>query len=230
MLAGAGVLLLLAIPVLCLRLGFSDEGNYPAEHHHPPGLRPRWPRASAPASTARCSLVAELPAGHDAGAARRRSPPRLNADPGVAFASPAGPNDPADPTAVLWRIIPTTVAAGRGDRPTWSTGSATTSCPAAERRHRRCGQRHRQRRRPGRLLRATSPRACRCFFGAVLALSFLLLMVGVPLAARAAQGRDHEPALDRRRLRRASSPSSSGAGSSDLIGVDGGARSSRSSR
>ena len=40
------------------------------------------------------------------------------------------------------------------------------------------------------------------FIGAVLVLSFLLLLGGVPQRPRAAQGRDHEPAVDRRRVRR----------------------------
>ena len=47
------VLVLLALPVFALRLGFSDEGNDPSGHHHPAGLRPPGRRASAPASTAR---------------------------------------------------------------------------------------------------------------------------------------------------------------------------------
>ena len=39
-LGGLAILLVLAIPFLSLRLGFSDEGNFPEEHHDQEGLRP----------------------------------------------------------------------------------------------------------------------------------------------------------------------------------------------
>ena len=44
---------LLALPILGLRLGFSDEGNYPEDTDHPPGLRPAGRGLRARASTAR---------------------------------------------------------------------------------------------------------------------------------------------------------------------------------
>ena len=69
------------------------------------------------------------------------------------------------------------------------------------------------------------------FFAAILGLSFLLLMARVPLAARAAQGRARQPAVDRRRLRHRRGASSSGAGGRRLVRrLRRGARSSRSSR
>ena len=54
--AGLAIVLALALPVLSLRLGFVDAGNDPAGTQTRAGLRPRSPRASGPASTARsCS-------------------------------------------------------------------------------------------------------------------------------------------------------------------------------
>jgi RND superfamily putative drug exporter len=52
-------------------------------------------------------LASELPAGFDAARLARVSD-AVSATDGVAFATPAAPNDPAAPTAVLWRVIPTT--------------------------------------------------------------------------------------------------------------------------
>ena len=57
------------------------------------------------------------------------------------------------------------------------------------------------------------------FFGAVLGAVVPAVDGRVPFAARAAEGGDHEPAVDRRRLRRARDAASSGDGSSDLIGI-----------
>ena len=55
--AAATVMLVLAIPVLSLRLGSSDAGQRPGRHHHPPGLRPARrrlrPRLRRPAGTGR---------------------------------------------------------------------------------------------------------------------------------------------------------------------------------
>jgi RND superfamily putative drug exporter len=102
-----GILLLavLAVPTFSLRLGFSDEGNY-----------------SETTTTRRAyALLAEgFGPGHNGPflTAARIDPsdldqlPRLTeavaADPGVAFVSPAIPNDPDAPHAALWQIIPTT--------------------------------------------------------------------------------------------------------------------------
>ena len=47
------VLLVLAVPLFSMRLAFTDAGNDPHQHHHPPGLRPVGRRASAPGSTGR---------------------------------------------------------------------------------------------------------------------------------------------------------------------------------
>ena len=106
MLASAGVLLLLAIPVLGLRLGFSDQGNDPADTT----TRQAYDLLAegfGPGFNGPLVAVAELPPG--------TTPEQLAAvstalaqTPGVAFATPAVANDPADTTAVLWRVIPTT--------------------------------------------------------------------------------------------------------------------------
>ena len=100
------LLLLLAVPVLSLRLGFADESN------EPPGATTRQAydllaAGFGPGFNGPLTLVAELPEGV--------SPDQLGginaavaADPGVAFATPAIPNDPANPTAVVWRVFPTT--------------------------------------------------------------------------------------------------------------------------
>ena len=105
-LAGTLVLLLLAVPVLSMRLGFSDDGNQPTQRttrqaydllaegfgpgfNGPLTLVGRIPEGSSPADLAGVSTaVADTP--------------------GVAFVSPAIPNDPQKPTAVVWRVIPTT--------------------------------------------------------------------------------------------------------------------------
>ena len=106
MLTSAGLLLLLAIPVLGLRLGFSDAGNDPAATT----TRQAYDLLAegfGPGFNGPLVAVAELPPG--------TTPEQLAAvstalaqTPGVAFATPAVPNDPTDTTAVLWRVIPTT--------------------------------------------------------------------------------------------------------------------------
>jgi len=100
------VLVTLAVPVLSLRLGFSDEGNFPEET----STRRAYDLISAgfgPGFNGPLVLAAQLPAGIDPAALGRVSE-AANAMEGVAFATPPLPNDPVAPTAVLWRVIPTT--------------------------------------------------------------------------------------------------------------------------
>lgn len=103
---GAGVLLLLAAPVLSLRLGFADEGNFAKEtttrraydllsEGFGPGFN--GPLIGV-VSIGNPADVAKLPALSAA----------IAADPGVAFASPPVPNDPTAPTAALIQIVPKT--------------------------------------------------------------------------------------------------------------------------
>jgi len=106
MLSSAGVLLLLAIPVLSLHLGFSDAGNDPSDST----TRQAYDLTAegfGAGYNGPIIAVAELPAGTTQ-AQLDSVTTALGQTKGVAFASPAVPNDPAAPTAVMWRIIPTT--------------------------------------------------------------------------------------------------------------------------
>jgi putative drug exporter of the RND superfamily len=103
---GSVGLLVLALPVLSLRLGFSDEGNYPPETT----TRQAYDLLAegfGPGFNGPLILVAEVPPGADrsalAGIDRA-----LASTPGVAFSSPARPNDPVAPTAAVWQVIPDT--------------------------------------------------------------------------------------------------------------------------
>jgi RND superfamily putative drug exporter len=103
---GAGILILLALPVLGMRLGFSDEGNYPE------GTTTReaydlLAEGFGPGFNGTLSLATELPEGTDP-AQLEAVTDAIAADPGVAFVSPAQTNDETSPTAALWRVIPTT--------------------------------------------------------------------------------------------------------------------------
>jgi len=103
---GAGLLVVLALPVLGLRMGFSDEGNYPAET----STRKAYDLLAAgfgPGFNGPLLLATELPAGTDP-AVLEGVTEALRSTDGVALASPPTLNDPAAPTAVLWRVIPTT--------------------------------------------------------------------------------------------------------------------------
>jgi putative drug exporter of the RND superfamily len=99
------LLVVLALPAFSIRLGFSDEGNLPPDR----SARQAYDlmaSAFGPGSNGPLTLVAELPQGADPGALTRVTD-ALAATEGVAFASPAVPNDPADPAAVVWQVIPT---------------------------------------------------------------------------------------------------------------------------
>jgi putative drug exporter of the RND superfamily len=105
-LAGGTALVLLAIPIFGLRLGFSDEGNYPADTttRHAYDL---LAEGFGPGFNGPLSLATQVPAGTDA-ATLRAVTDALRSDPGVAFASPPITNHPSSPTAALWRVIPKT--------------------------------------------------------------------------------------------------------------------------
>jgi RND superfamily putative drug exporter len=105
-LGGAALLVVLALPVLGLRLGFSDEGNFPEDT----STRKAYDLLAegfGPGFNGPLLVVTEVPAGSDLGALDAVSQALAGTE-GVAFASPAIPNDPAAPTAALWRIIPST--------------------------------------------------------------------------------------------------------------------------
>jgi RND superfamily putative drug exporter len=105
-LVGAAALGVLALPVLGLRLGFSDESNL-GEDTSTRRAYDLLADGFGPGFNGPFLLAAELAPGSD--------PARLGAvseavaaDPGVAFVSDAQLNDPAAPTAALWRLVPTT--------------------------------------------------------------------------------------------------------------------------
>jgi RND superfamily putative drug exporter len=100
-----GFLLVLAIPVASLRLGFSDEGNF-AEDTTTRKAYDLLAEGFGPGFNGPLLVVTEVPPG-TAPAALDQVSQVLAGDEGVAFATPAIPNDPANPTAVLWRVIPT---------------------------------------------------------------------------------------------------------------------------
>ncbi len=172
-LARAVALLVLAVPVLSLRLRFSDESNY-ADDTTTKQAYDLLVAGFGPGFNGPLILAAEVPEGTDV--ARLDAITRaLSADPGVAFVSPPRPNDPADPTAAMWNLVPTS---GPQDEVTTATLKRLRGqvLPPAEAT-------------AGVDVAVTGPVAVNndfsnylearlpFFFAAVLALSFLLLMV-----------------------------------------------------
>ena len=101
-----GVLVVLALPVLSLRLGFSDESNFPEET----STRRAYELlvdGFGPGFNGPLLVVSELAEGADLDALGAVEE-AVGAHPGVAFVSPAQLNDPAAPTAVVWTVVPTT--------------------------------------------------------------------------------------------------------------------------
>jgi RND superfamily putative drug exporter len=105
-LVGAVVLVALALPLFGLRLGFSDEGNY-AEDTTTRQAYDLLADGFGPGYNGPLVLATEVPAGTDPAAidAVTRA---LRSTPGVAVVSPANLDDPSDPTAAMWQLIPTT--------------------------------------------------------------------------------------------------------------------------
>lgn len=105
MLAGAACLVVLAVPVLSLRLGFSDESNA-AEGTTTKQAYNLLVRGFGAGFTGPLQLVTRLPQGLDV--SRLEAVNRaISADPAVAFLSPPQPNRPEAPTAAAWTLIPT---------------------------------------------------------------------------------------------------------------------------
>jgi putative drug exporter of the RND superfamily len=105
---GAALLIALALPIFGLRLGFSDEGNYPEDTT----TRQAYDLLAdgfGPGFNGPLSLATEVPAGTDIATLQAVSD-AIAADPGVAFVSDPITNDEdgAAPTAALWRVVPTT--------------------------------------------------------------------------------------------------------------------------
>jgi RND superfamily putative drug exporter len=104
-LVGVLALLLLALPTLSLRLGFSDESNF-AEETSTKQAYNLLVDGFGPGFNGPMLLTAELPEGTD--------PADLDAirdavaeDPGVETVSDPRPNDPDNPTAAMWQLMPT---------------------------------------------------------------------------------------------------------------------------
>jgi putative drug exporter of the RND superfamily len=103
---GVGVLGVLTLPVLGLRLGFSDEGN------HPPSTDTRQAydllaEGFGPGFNGPFLMVARLDGAILPGTLGEVTA-AVAADPGVAVVTPAILDDPDAPTAALWRVVPTT--------------------------------------------------------------------------------------------------------------------------
>jgi RND superfamily putative drug exporter len=105
-LVGVVVLGALALPVIGLQLGFSDEGNYP-EDTTTRQAYDLLAEGFGPGFNGPLLVVSEVPSGTDQ-AALEDVGEAIGADGGVAFVSPPIPSDPENPTAVMWRVIPTT--------------------------------------------------------------------------------------------------------------------------
>jgi RND superfamily putative drug exporter len=103
--AGAVLLVVLALPVVGLRLSFSDEGNY-AKDTTTRKAYDLLAEGFGPGFNGPFLLATRLPAGTDFDGLAAVTQ-AVAADPGVAFVSPAIPNDPANPSAALWQVTPT---------------------------------------------------------------------------------------------------------------------------
>jgi RND superfamily putative drug exporter len=101
---GGGLLILLALPLLGMRLGFSDEGNYP-EDTTTRQAYDLLAEGFGPGFNGQMSLAAEVPQGTD-DADLQAVTDAIAADAGVQFVSDPIVND--EGTAALWRVIPTT--------------------------------------------------------------------------------------------------------------------------
>jgi putative drug exporter of the RND superfamily len=102
---GAAVLVVLALPVLSLRLGFSDESNF-ADDTSTKQAYDLLVEGFGPGFNGPLTLAAELPEGTDP-ADLATVTEAVAADPGVDSVSEPQPNDPDDPGAVIWQVVPT---------------------------------------------------------------------------------------------------------------------------
>jgi RND superfamily putative drug exporter len=103
---GAALLLVLAIPVLGLRLGFSDESNF-AEETTTRQAYDLLVEGFGPGFNGPFLLAARVDGAADP-AVLQGITDAVAADPDVVFVSPAQPNDPENPTAYRWFITPAT--------------------------------------------------------------------------------------------------------------------------
>ncbi|MFN8025021.1 MAG: MMPL family transporter [Acidimicrobiia bacterium] len=104
-LIGLAILLLMAVPLLSMRLGFADAGNRPTSDT----TRRAYDYLSegfGPGFNGPLLLAAETPNGDADVALLQQLSAKLAKTPGVAFASPAIPN--ADKSVAIMQVIPTT--------------------------------------------------------------------------------------------------------------------------
>ncbi len=102
---GVVALCVLAIPVFGLRLGFSDESNFDDETTTKQAYD-LLVAGFGPGFNGPFILAAELPEGTDLDGLSAITD-AVEADPGVAFVSEPQPNDPDDPTAATWQMVAT---------------------------------------------------------------------------------------------------------------------------
>jgi RND superfamily putative drug exporter len=100
------VLLILAIPTLGLRLGSADESNYDDDTSTKQAYD-LMVAGFGKGFNGPLLLAAELPVDVDVDELGGITE-AIDADQGVAFVSDPQPNDPSSPTAVIWQVIPTT--------------------------------------------------------------------------------------------------------------------------
>jgi RND superfamily putative drug exporter len=103
---GTVVLAVLAVPVFGLRLGFSDEGNY-AEDTSTRKAYDLLADGFGAGHNGPLIMTTELPAGTDLDALDSIGAV-VAEDPNVAVVTPVDVNDPSDPTAARWIVIPKT--------------------------------------------------------------------------------------------------------------------------
>ena len=200
-LVAGGLLLLLTAPVLGLRLGFSDEGNF-AENTTTRQAYDLIAEGFGPGYNGPFLLAIEVDDPSDIATVQQIAA-AVVADPGVDAVSqpfPSDQNDPAASDAFVIRITPTT---SPQDEVTEATVARLRRRrhPTVGRRHRYPGQPHRRgagQHRLQRLPRRPHHHLLRRSPGGVVPATD----DGVPIAARAAQGRDHEHAVDLGRVRR----------------------------
>ncbi len=103
---GTVFLLFLASPLLGLRMGFSDEGNY-LEETTTRQAYDLLAEGFGPGANGPFAIVTELSSPADLEVLQGLTA-ALNQTDGVAFASPPVPNDPANPQAAIIQLQPTT--------------------------------------------------------------------------------------------------------------------------
>ncbi|MEM9038175.1 MAG: MMPL family transporter [Actinomycetota bacterium] len=103
---GTLVLVILALPVLSLRIGFSDEGNF-SEDTTTRKAYDLLAEGFGPGYNGPLLVAASLPPGTDLAVLDDVTAAVASTE-NVAAVSPAGINDPTSPTAAVWEVIPAT--------------------------------------------------------------------------------------------------------------------------